>query len=193
MRVMKSCFPVHSRIFPGLRRISKLFGACVIPSRRGLVGAGLMLAFAWGSAGTASAQYAYGQAYEAGNVSDETLLLVEEAVDAATDELYEALAGELECANALDVTCTLSLPVTGPGSACSCSASGPNAPVQGRSRTAMVWSRTSHARTDRTPRLVGTADGRGSRMTAARVRLDDELASRVSSASSRASLRVSRR
>ena len=131
MLVMKSCFPVHSRIFPGLRRISKLFGACVIPSRRGLVGAGLMLAFAWGSAGTASAQYAYGQAYEAGNVSDETLLLVEEAVDAATDELYEALAGELECANALDVACTLSLPVTGPGSACSCSASGPNARCAG--------------------------------------------------------------
>ena len=131
MRIMKFCYSLQSRASLGLQRISKLVGGSLIPDRRVLLGYGSILALAWGSAGSASAQYAYGEAYDANGVSDETLVLVEETVEAAADDLYEQLVGELECANALDVGCTLSLPVTGPGSACSCSASGANARCAG--------------------------------------------------------------
>jgi hypothetical protein len=91
----------------------------------------MTLAVALVSAGGASAQYTYNDAYEDSNTSEETMILIEEAVEAVADDLYEELVEELECENALGVGCSKTLPVTGSGSDCSCSATGPNAACAG--------------------------------------------------------------
>ena len=81
------------------------------------------------TAGNAPAQYAD---YESPVPSEETAILIEEAVEEAADVLYEELAEELTCEISAGVGCSKVLDPADPvGSSCSCSATGPGAKCTG--------------------------------------------------------------
>ena len=100
-------------------------------SRKGATGSlkflfALALACTFAYSTAASAQpYSYGDQVMSAQLP--AGISVEEAIEEAVDLAYEDLYGELHSEQMLATSCTAKLALTGPGSNCSCSATGPKA------------------------------------------------------------------